>query len=79
MSPEYIDYIGETDNDVRTIVDAVKEAGISDKTMIMIVSDHGGDILCTRRLHLRRVYHSHYLLGKRDKEKLSYSATNIQV
>lgn len=42
MSPEYIDYIGETDNDVRTIVDAVKEAGISDKTMIMIVSDHGG-------------------------------------
>lgn len=42
MSPEYIDFIGETDNDVRTIVNAVKEAGIGDKTMIMVVSDHGG-------------------------------------
>ncbi len=42
MSPEYVDFIGETDNDVRTIVNAVKDAGISDKTMIMVVSDHGG-------------------------------------
>ncbi len=42
MSSEYVNYIGETDKDVRTIVEAVKKAGIMDKTMIMIVSDHGG-------------------------------------
>lgn len=42
MSPEYIKAIHEIDNDVRTIVNAVKKAGISDNTMIMVVADHGG-------------------------------------
>lgn len=42
MSPEYIEFISETDKDVQLIVDAVKQAGINDKTMIMVVSDHGG-------------------------------------
>lgn len=42
MSLEYIDFISETDKDVQTIVNAVRDAGISDKTMIIVVSDHGG-------------------------------------
>lgn len=42
MSAEYLKTIQETDNDVRTIVNALKQAGMIDKTMIMIVSDHGG-------------------------------------
>jgi hypothetical protein len=47
MSPEYVKYIEKTDTHVKQIVDAVKQAGISDKTMIMIVGDHGG------------IFHSH--------------------
>ncbi len=42
MSQGYMDCIGRTDSLVGIIVDAVKEAGIENKTMIMIVSDHGG-------------------------------------
>jgi len=42
MSAEYLKTIRETDDDVRIIVDAVKNAGISENTMIMIVPDHGG-------------------------------------
>lgn len=42
MSQGYLDCIGRTDSLVGIIVDAVKEAGIENKTMIMIVSDHGG-------------------------------------
>ncbi|MDR1937427.1 MAG: chitobiase/beta-hexosaminidase C-terminal domain-containing protein, partial [Tannerellaceae bacterium] len=47
MSPGYIRSIEEADSWVRIIVDAIREAGIADRTMIMIVSDHGG------------LYHSH--------------------
>jgi predicted AlkP superfamily pyrophosphatase or phosphodiesterase len=42
MSPGYLKYIEETDAHVRLIVDAVRQAGIIDKTMIMTVGDHGG-------------------------------------
>ncbi len=42
MSAEYLKTIHEIDDDVRTIVNAIKKAGISEKTMIMVVSDHGG-------------------------------------
>lgn len=42
MSAEYLKTIRETDDDVRMIIDAVKNAGISESTMIMVVSDHGG-------------------------------------
>ncbi len=42
MSTEYIETIHEIDNDVKIIVNAVKKAGISDHTMIMVVADHGG-------------------------------------
>ncbi len=42
MSAEYIKAIQGVDNDVRIIVNAIKKAGISDHTMIMIVADHGG-------------------------------------
>jgi hypothetical protein len=47
MSDGYIQSIEESDTWVRTIVDAVTAAGIADRTMIMVVSDHGG------------LYHSH--------------------
>jgi hypothetical protein len=47
MSPGYLRGIEDADTQVRTIVDAVREAGIADRTMIMIVSDHGG------------IYHGH--------------------
>ncbi|MDR1525400.1 MAG: alkaline phosphatase family protein [Tannerella sp.] len=47
MSPGYISGIKEADTWVRIIVDAVRDAGIAGRTMIMIVSDHGG------------IYHSH--------------------
>jgi hypothetical protein len=42
MSPKYVKYIEETDSHVKLIVDAVGQAGIADKTMIMVVGDHGG-------------------------------------
>jgi hypothetical protein len=42
MSPEYVQYIGETDSHVRLVVEAINKAGILGSTMIMIVSDHGG-------------------------------------
>jgi hypothetical protein len=42
MSPDYVKYIEETDNHVRLIVDAIRQAGIADKTVIMVVGDHGG-------------------------------------
>jgi hypothetical protein len=42
LSPAYLDIIATLDGYVRTIVDAVHEAGIADKTVIMLTSDHGG-------------------------------------
>ena len=42
MSAEYVKSIEEADNDVRIIINAIKNAGINDKTMVMVVSDHGG-------------------------------------
>ncbi|MDR1918597.1 MAG: alkaline phosphatase family protein [Tannerellaceae bacterium] len=42
MSPGYLNGIKEADDHVRIIVDAIKNAGIQDSTLIMIVSDHGG-------------------------------------
>jgi hypothetical protein len=42
MSSDYVKYVGETDTHVKLIVDAIGQAGIADKTMIMVVSDHGG-------------------------------------
>jgi predicted AlkP superfamily pyrophosphatase or phosphodiesterase len=47
MSPGYLANIEVADTWVRTIVDAIRDAGIADRTMVMIVSDHGG------------VYHGH--------------------
>ncbi|MDR3194331.1 MAG: alkaline phosphatase family protein [Tannerella sp.] len=42
MSPGYLKYIEETDSHVRLIVDALQQAGMADKTLIMVVGDHGG-------------------------------------
>jgi hypothetical protein len=42
MSKAYIRAIEEIDNSVRMIVDGIRDAGIDQNTMIMIVSDHGG-------------------------------------
>ena len=42
MSPEYLRGIEEADSCVRVIVDAIHDAGIAHRTMIMVVSDHGG-------------------------------------
>jgi hypothetical protein len=42
MSPNYLAYIEETDTHVKLIIEAVKQAGIADKTMIIVVGDHGG-------------------------------------
>ena len=42
MSPRYIQGIEQADSMVRKIVHAVHDAGIAQRTMIMIVSDHGG-------------------------------------
>jgi hypothetical protein len=47
MSDGYLKGIEDADGWVRTIVDAIRTAGIADRTMILIVSDHGG------------LYHSH--------------------
>jgi len=47
MSPRYIQSIEEADTWVRIIVDAIRDAGIADRTMVMIIADHGG------------MYHSH--------------------
>jgi hypothetical protein len=67
MSTEYIKTIHEIDNDVKIIVNAVKKAGISDHTMIMVVSDHGG------------IFHRH---GKNTYEELTtpiiYSGKGIK-
>ncbi|MDR2118890.1 MAG: alkaline phosphatase family protein [Tannerellaceae bacterium] len=42
LSPGYVKYVEETDSHVALIVDAVRQAGIADKTVIMVVGDHGG-------------------------------------
>jgi hypothetical protein len=42
LSPAYLDIIETLDGYVQTIVDAVHEAGIADKTVFMLMSDHGG-------------------------------------
>ncbi|MDR3260534.1 MAG: alkaline phosphatase family protein [Tannerella sp.] len=42
MSPGYLEGITEMDKQVRVIVDAIRQAGIADNTLIMVVSDHGG-------------------------------------
>ena len=42
MSSAYLRGIEEADGWVRTITDAVAQAGIAGRTMIMVVSDHGG-------------------------------------
>jgi hypothetical protein len=42
MSPAYLKSVEEADSHVKLIVDAVRQAGIAEKTVIMVVSDHGG-------------------------------------
>ncbi|MDD4193418.1 MAG: alkaline phosphatase family protein [Mangrovibacterium sp.] len=42
MSPEYLEGIEKADGQVKMIVQAIKNAGMQDKTMVMVVSDHGG-------------------------------------
>jgi len=42
MSEAYLKSIQEADSQVKTILDAIREAGIEGSTMVMIVSDHGG-------------------------------------
>ncbi|MDR1779865.1 MAG: alkaline phosphatase family protein [Tannerella sp.] len=42
LSPDYLDIVETLDGYVRQIVDAVNDAGIADKTVFMIMSDHGG-------------------------------------
>ena len=42
LSPAYLDIVATLDGYVQTIVNAIHEAGIADKTVIMLMSDHGG-------------------------------------
>lgn len=41
-SPDYYDTMKELDKEVACIVEAIKESGIADETVIMITGDHGG-------------------------------------
>jgi len=47
LSPAYIRSIEDADTHVRIIVNAIKQAGIADNTLVIVVSDHGG------------IYHGH--------------------
>ena len=42
LSPAYIEEIEKLDGYVRTVIRSIHEAGIADKTLIMLMSDHGG-------------------------------------
>lgn len=42
MSKEYTKSVEETDKDVKRVIHAINESGIADRTLIMVVSDHGG-------------------------------------
>ncbi|MDR1380672.1 MAG: alkaline phosphatase family protein [Tannerella sp.] len=42
MTREYLDAVARADSLVGMILDAVREAGIRDETLIIVVSDHGG-------------------------------------
>lgn len=52
LTPKYIQAIERTDRDVRTLVNALKEAGINEHTLVMITVDHGG----LRRSHSGSTY-----------------------
>ncbi|MCQ2388790.1 MAG: alkaline phosphatase [Kiritimatiellae bacterium] len=41
-SPEYLDRLAELDADLAKLLDAVKEAGMLEDTVVMVTSDHGG-------------------------------------
>ena len=41
-SPEYFEQLANLDLSLKMIIDAIKESGMIDNTMIVIVSDHGG-------------------------------------
>ena len=42
MSPKYLDVVAYTDSLVGRIMESIRQAGMEDNTLIMIVSDHGG-------------------------------------
>ena len=42
LSPDYLDIVETLDGYANTIVRAIHEAGIADKTLIILTSDHGG-------------------------------------
>ena len=42
MSPKYLDVVAYTDSLVGRIMESIREAGMEDNTLVMIVSDHGG-------------------------------------
>ncbi len=42
MTPGYLAAITNADSLVRIIINGIKKAGITDNTMVMVVSDHGG-------------------------------------
>jgi len=41
-TPEYMENVKKLDTDLSKIVDAIKEAGIMDSTVLIVTSDHGG-------------------------------------
>ena len=41
-SPEYLEQISSTDELVGLVIDAIKEAGCFDESLIILLSDHGG-------------------------------------
>ena len=41
-SPNYLEAVKETDSLINELIEAVRQAGIADSTILMVVSDHGG-------------------------------------
>lgn len=52
LSPEYISAVEKTDGEVQQLIDAYKAAGIMDRSLIILASDHGG----LRRGHSKANY-----------------------
>ncbi len=42
-SQEYLDQIAETDRHVGVVLDAIRAAGVFDESLIVLLSDHGGE------------------------------------
>ena len=77
-SPEYYDYVARTDKNIGRIIQALKDAGIYDDTIIVVTSDHGGHDHGHGTVAMEDVETPLIIFGKKVKKGYEIKAPVVQ-